>query len=312
MILSQDETVIVSSIGWADAGALWVFETRAGRVSTHKLSDAKYLSLHPGTEDHFAVVHHADGEQVRITAHSFANPPKALAGVTLGASGIAFEGEAAVWRRVPRAYVAYLKGPGLADYRLLLIDPARPAAEVIPLDWYGDSYDKDYQAVIGVAEVPDENKVLFSVQRDSHPVLYDLDRRAVVTKLSLAGRGGNPTLHFTSRTRELWADDYDTLLRLSPPAWGVKNRTVLQGAGTGCRQFIGAFSFNRDESQCVVARPFSGDVVALNTKSFRVTHTCRLGHQPLHVSLLSDGTVFSRDWKTGALLSGQLKKKWFA
>ena len=75
---------------------------------------------------------------------------------------------------------------------------------------------------------------------------------------------------------------------------------------------MGAYTFSLDESLCAVARPFSGDVVAVNTKRFRITHTCNLGHQPLTVALLSDGTVYARDWKTGRLLKGQLtKKKWF-
>jgi hypothetical protein len=58
MILSQDENLIVSSLGWTDTGGLWVLETNNGETSTFKLSDAKYLSLHIGTNDYFSVVHH--------------------------------------------------------------------------------------------------------------------------------------------------------------------------------------------------------------------------------------------------------------
>ena len=75
-------------------------------------------------------------------------------------------------------------------------------------------------------------------------------------------------------------------------------------------QFTGDYSFNRDETLCAVARPFSGDVVALDTEQFRITHYSKLGKQPLEVCLLSDGTVYSRDWKTGNFLKGKLKRKW--
>jgi hypothetical protein len=85
---------------------------------------------------------------------------------------------------------------------------------------------------------------------------------------------------------------------------------LLQGASAGCRQFIGAYSFTQDESLCAVARPFSGDVIALNMKKFKITHACNLGRQPLHVAVLEDGTVYGRDWKTGTLLQGHLKRKW--
>jgi hypothetical protein len=126
----------------------------------------------------------------------------------------------------------------------------------------------------------------------------------------LADRAGNPTLQFTTRTRELWADDYDTLLRLNSSDWSVQDSLLLQGASAGTRQFIGAYCFNQDESLCAVGRPFSGDVVAVHMKMFKITHTCNLGHQPLLPALLTDGTVYARDWKTGTLLKGQLKKKW--
>lgn len=312
MILSQDQTLIVSSLGWTDRCGLWVLQTRSADVSIHKISDAKYLSLQAGTKNYFAVIHHYDGDQLQISAHSFTDPPKMLARVIFGPTGNLFEGDTSVWKYVPKAYVAYFKRPALSDFHLFLIEPVLPSAEVVTLDWYNDLYDKGYQGVIGVVEVPDENKLIISVQRDSHPVLYDLEQRKVVRKLVLADRSGNPTLRFTQQAKELWADDYDTLLRLSPEDWSIKDMMRIQGAAIGCRQFIGAYSFNHGESLCAVARPFSGDVVALNTTKFRITHTCNLGQQPLLNSLLSDGTVYARDWKTGQLLKGQLKKKWFA
>ena len=308
MILSQSEDLIVSTCGWCDAGSLWILETRSGSVSMHTLSDAKHLSLHAGTNGHFSVMHHYDGCRVCISAHSFMNPTKVLGSVLFGPDGSRFEGDSAVWRHVPKAYVAYFKRPSLSAYYLFLIEPIRPEAESVALDWFGNSYDMMYQGVIGAVDVPDENKVIISVQRDSHPILYDTEQRKVVSKLSLAKRAGNPILRFTQQTRELWASDYDTILRLSAPDWTVADRRLLQWGN----QFIGDFTFNHDESLCAVARPFSGDVVALNTKRFKVTHTCKLGQQPLCAAILADGTVYGRDWKTGAMLKGQLRKKWFA
>ena len=287
---------------------MWVLETPRGEASTHRISDAKYLSLHGGTRDCFSVVHHYEGDRLVISAHSFVDPPKTLAGVSFGPSGNSFEGDPAVWAHLPRVYIAYFKRPTLSDFHLFLIEPDGPTAEVVTLEWYDDSYDKGYQGVIGVVRMPGEDKVIISVQRDSHPILYDLARREVILKLSLADRHGNPTLRFRQRRRELWADDYDTLLRINPSDWSIRDRMLLQDASEGCRQFIGAYCFNRDESLCAVARPFSGDAVALDTKTFKITHACHLGHQPLLVALLSNGTVYARDWKTGKLLKGRMKR----
>lgn len=307
MILSSDQDVIVSTLGWIDKGGLWVLDTRTGSVCTHRLSDASYLSVHLGQNGYFSVVHHYDGEQLRISTHSFADPAKSISQVVFGRSGHKFEGDTSSWRHVPRAYIAYFEHWGVGGYRLFVIEPVRPEAEFVILDWYDDSYDKGYQGLVGVVEVPGQDQVIISVQRDSNPVLYDLEKREKIMKLTLAGRRGNPTLQFRKHRAELWADDYDTIVCIDTSDWQVINSMLLQGADEGRSQFIGDYCFNRDETLCAVARPYSGDVVALDMNKFEVIFACALGDQPLSVALMSDGTVYSRDWQTGKLLQGILK-----
>jgi hypothetical protein len=57
---------------------------------------------------------------------------------------------------------------------------------------------------------------------------------------------------------------------------------------------------------CAVGRPFSRDVLGIDSESFAVTSRADLGEQPLDVALLSDGRVFARDWKSGCRLHGKL------
>lgn len=312
MILSPAEDLIVSSIGWTDQSALRVLETKTGRMEEFVVSEAKYLSVYPGRGGHFSVLHHYEGARIEITVHSFSDPAKALARIVFSAQGVAFDGSPPLWEAVPHAYVAYFVRPSWADFHLFLINPSRSQAEVLSLDWYDDTYDKGYQGICEVAQVPGRPEMLFSVQRDSNLVRFDVESRKVVDKIPLADRGGNPRLRFLSTKHELWATDYDTLVRLTPGTWRVENSLLLQAAGHGMmRLFAGEFAFTPDETLCVVARPFSGDVVAIDTKSFKVTHACNLGRQPLAVTILSDGSVFARDWKTGDLLQGVLKRKWF-
>jgi len=72
------------------------------------------------------------------------------------------------------------------------------------------------------------------------------------------------------------------------------------------------FSFAPDPI-CAVARPFSGDVVDLDTGSFKVKWIAQLGGQPpLEVAALRDREVVARDWKTGAVARGTLRRRWFA
>ncbi len=88
-------------------------------------------------------------------------------------------------------------------------------------------------------------------------VLHDLHNGAERGVVRLAGRSGNPMLLFRTRAREVWASDYDTIVKLDPSTWRVTDRCRLQGAAVGTMQFIGDFAFDPDKTVCAVARPFA-------------------------------------------------------
>jgi hypothetical protein len=270
------------------------------------LSDAKYLSVKAGIDDFFAVVHHWDGDRLEISAHAHSEPSRIISRVLLqrGVSGlaakpaIAFEGHLPVWERLPRAFTAFAFG----DYQLFLTDH-RGDVKVQTYAWFDDSYDKGYQGIIDVTEVPNSHLLIVSIARDSAPVLYDSRKMQAVRKLNLAGRRGNPEFRLRSSANELWASDYDSIVKLDGNTLAVKKAERVQDAPTGAMQFIGRFCFDSSESVCLIARPFCGDAVALKTDSMRQAHRVELGKQPFDISLLADGTVIARDWKTGDFLS---------
>lgn len=301
MIINSDGTQAVSTLGWVDKGALWVFA--AGNMSPRRieLSTARYLSLKEGTDDFFAVMHHWDGDRFEISAHSHAEPDRAISRLSLQAAiradaqpTVSFEGDLSAWTRLPKAFTGYAFG----DYRLLLTTHL-PDTEVQTFGWFDNSYDKGYQGIIGVTEVPNTQLLIVSVQRDSAPVLYDPQRKQLIRKLKLADRHGNPEFRHRVSANELWATDYDFIVKLNGDGLATIGAAQLQDASPGTRQFIGKFCFNSDASLCWVARPFSGDAVALDVGSMRVVERVALGDQPLDIGILADGTVRARDWKTG-------------
>ena len=146
-----------------------------------------------------------------------------------------------------------------------------------------------------------------SVQRSSELVLHDLQTGAKRRSISLAGRGGNPALQLRRDGAEVWASDYDTLLVLDRQRWKILRRARLQRAAAGTQQFIGDYSFTPDEELCVVARPFSGDVVGIDAATLRIRSSATLGRQPLEVTTWSGGEIVARDWKTGDVLRGRLE-----
>jgi hypothetical protein len=219
-------------------------------------------------------------------------------------------GDRSAWTHVPKNYVAYQQGATWSDYALIRIDASAESVEVQQFDWYGSDYDKAYQATVGVVEVPGEDALIVSVQRDSRPVLYDPVRRKKIGALRLAARNGNPTLVFRHHANEVWADDYDTIVKIQAGTWRVVKTRRLQSAVNGAGQFIGRFCFDAQETMCVVARPFSADVVALGTTNLRPRLRCRMHGQPLEAVALPDRSVVARDWKSGDLLRGDLERYW--
>jgi hypothetical protein len=220
-------------------------------------------------------------------------------------------GDELAWRGVPLLYVEYLGFEPWTDYVLVRILPSTGEIQIQRLEWYDESYDKGYQGVIGVLAVPGEDFAIVSVQRDSRLVLHDLETGTKRGLIDLGGRGGNPHLQFTNDYREIWATDYDSIVVIQGEDLRVLKKARLQDAADGCQQFIGDFSFAPDDKICAVARPFSGDVVGIDTRTLETRSIAKVGQQPLEVAALPSGRIVARDWKTGELLHGHFKRRWF-
>lgn len=307
MLISPDQRFVISNLGWVDRFAIWIYDAASDREAFLPLGDARYLSLFPcSVPDQFAVLHHYDGAEIRISIHSFDNPSDPLCTIERTAGLSAVRGDPAALGRAPRYYTAYFDPGHAGNFYLLHVEPDRPEIQVEPFEWYDNSYDKDYQGIVGVTELPSGNLII-SVQRDSHPIVFDPTTKQVVRKLSLADRAGNPTLRLAPRRGEIWADDYDTILKLDADSLNLKGSRRLQDASGQTMHFIGRWSLDATESLCLVPRPYSGDVLAISTDTLRTTQAARVGKQPLEAALLSDGRIIARDWQTGQLLKGSLR-----
>jgi len=310
MLISPDRHFIVSHLGWADKSSLWTYDAIKDSTELVPLGNARYLSLFPCQDpNQFAVLHHFDGRLIRLTVHTFNHPALPLCTIEYSSGESRLEGNPDVLQNAPRFYTAFYNPGSNADYHLISMDPNQSKIEAQKLDWYDNSYDKDYQGLVGVVELS-SGELIISVQRDSHPIVYDLKTKTVLRKLSLAGKYGNPKIRLAKRRNEIWADDYDTILKFDHPALNRKASRCLQSMLQGVSKFIGDWSFNEGESLCLVARPFNGDMVAISTDDLKTKYIANTGQQPLEGIFLGDENVIGRDWKTGALLKGTLKRKW--
>jgi hypothetical protein len=309
MLTNTAENFVISNLGWADGGGLWTFRVGEQRARRAAFGNAKYLTLHAGTGDHFSVVHHDEGSRVEITVHHFDDLGAPLGRAIVEANGSTVTGSPSTWSHVRTNYTAFYKGALWSDYALFRVDPIKGNVSVQQFDWYNDDYDKGYQGIVGATEVPGDSLLLIAVQRDSRLVLYDPIAQTKRGLVELGARGGNPSLFFRLRARELWAVDYDTIVKLDATSWRVLAARRLQDEDSqGTNQFIGDVWFNRDDTMCVVARPFSRDVIIVDLENLKTRFQCQTGQQPLQAVALADGEVVARDWKTGSLLQGRLRK----
>lgn len=313
MISDPNRTVALSSLGWVERDAIWKLDVATGEVRTIACgSGARYASLHhTGSSETFAAAHHFNGHRFEVTVRPFSDPATVLARATVdehGRGGIT--GDAKAWQTVPVLYVEYLAAEPWKDFVLVRLAPASGEVEIIRLDWYDDSYDKGYQGVIDV--VPFGDNAVFAVQRSSTLIVQNLRDPGNRRTISLADRHGNPRPELRNSGKELWAIDYDTLVVVQTSDGRMLKSIRLQDARHGMNEFVGDFSFSPRGELCMVARPFSGDVLALDPKTLKTRSSVRLGQQPLELLALSEADLVSRDWKTGALLRGTLKRRWFA
>jgi hypothetical protein len=311
MIVNPEGNVVLSSLGWVEGDAVWVLDTSSGDPTVVRFqSGARYASLHASGLNRFVVGHHFDGKRFELSVRTFAQPSVAEARAVISDHETALSGDPEAWRGLPFLFVEYLEFQPWRDFVLIRVLPSAGRVTIQRLEWYDDSYDKGYQGVTGVQSVPDDDAALIAVQRSSRLVLHDLETGRAKRFIDLADRGGSSALAFRPEAAELWATDYDTLLVLRTEDWRVIRSARLQDAAAGIQEFIGAFTFAVD-GDCVVARPFSGDVVKLD-RNLKVKRRASLGRQPLEAVALPGDAVVARDWKSGDLLQGSLKRTWFA
>jgi hypothetical protein len=308
MLTNTSESIVISNFGWVDRGGLWTYRVSEQQERHVTFGEAHHLTLYAGTDDHFSVVHHNDGTRVEISVHRFDDVSMALGRAVVEAEGSSVSGSASAWAHVPTNYAAYYKGPETADFVLIRVDPVNQRVSLQQFNWYTDKdYDKGFQGVVGVTEIPGDSRLLISVQRDSRLVLYDPIAQRKRRLIELAGRGSVRALFFTSRTKTLWAQDHDTIVKLDPRHFRIlSSHRIGATDGPSFGQLVGSFWLNRDETMCVVPRPHAGDVVALDPIDLKIQSRCTTGHQPLAAVALATGSVIARDWQTGSLLRGQL------
>ncbi len=189
MLVSSDETAVLSTVGWVDHGGFLAWDPESGITQTVEVDDSPYLDLLPGVDDYFAVVHHGQAGGYSVSARHLSEVTDEIARLTIRNDQAEIEGDLEVWGRLPQFYGGWdPSGPdgGRFPYSVVRIDAVSRHCEVQRMEWLtGPTYDLGYQQMMTPRGLPAGLTVLVPVQRSSRPVIYDWDNREVAGHLAL-------------------------------------------------------------------------------------------------------------------------------
>jgi hypothetical protein len=288
---------LLSNFGWVDHGRIWSYDHSRRDVRMIEISEADWLDISRGNSSETFVAAYSLGGRYILEAHNADSSGGIVASVEVAGERALFSGDRAAFEG--NTLFLYRLRNGAMPYGLVEIGPKGVSARPIP--WFTDrEYDTMYQSVTSVLELP-TGELLFGSQRGSALVLCDPIDLRPIRRVPLADRGGNHAPFLRSGGTEVWAVDYDTVVRLDTDTLTVQDTWYGQPATDGTRMFLGDVWCADDRSPLLIARPGSGDVVMIDTDSLRIRQAWRTGRQPFTAALV-DGELIARDWKTGDLL----------
>ena len=296
---------------WSDGHKLWQHDIPSGRQEPLSLRiEAPVVQVYSSGHGHFSVGHYFASQRFEVTVHDFTEPSEVKARAVLDPGGNKLEGDITSWSEVPLVNVVeYFHGPRIGSY-FFEIRPDCGQVQLQRIEWYDDSYDKGYENINSVLRLGREALAVVSVTRRSELILHDLNTGGKVGTVPLPGgvAGGARPLLLHNAEQEIWTVNYDTMVVVRRSDWQILRSSRLQLTDSPrSRLFVGDFSFAPDEELCVVARPYSGDILGLDVSTLEVKYVAKLGQQPLNVVALPGREVLAFDWRTEALLRGKLR-----
>jgi hypothetical protein len=300
MIVDSAERRAVGWLKWSDRCSIWSLEIASGTVTKIPFPEAARISFHAGRSGLFSVLEVISVDRFRVTIRDAADPIVSLAHVNLSRDGADFTGDQSLWAFVPTAYYILMSiSPSVSNALIVLDAQERIVEWISPMPDSGPDFGEGHS---GVVQVPGTDQLLILKHKESETLLYDYVRRKSLNVVRFGNRGGNLEPVFRKNAHEVLAIDYDTLAVLDTSTWTQTRYRQLQAEVDGIRRYVGNLFITRDETRCVVARPFNSDVAILTTDEYEIERTVPVPGSPYDVAMLSSGRVICRDGQTGRFI----------
>jgi hypothetical protein len=144
---------------------------------------------------------------------------------------------------------------------------------------------------------------LLSDHGSSDPLVFDIETRKITHRIALGSTYGFPKFLTHQPSGKIFVLVFDKL-------WVIgQNLEVLQGpldiqnqSQNGSRLGVGEMAFTPLGTHCVIARPSSRDILAVETSSFRSSQKAIVNGEPFEATATEEEIVVARDRNNGNLL----------
>jgi hypothetical protein len=158
VLVSRDETLVLSTVGSVDHGGFLCWDPESGSTRTVPVDDSPFLNLLPGVDDYYAVVHHGRAGGYWVSARHLSEVSHEISRLTISDDRADIEGDLEVWGQLPQFYGGWdPSGPdgGRFPYSVVRIDAVSRHCEVQRMEWLtGPAYDLGYQQMMTPLGLP--------------------------------------------------------------------------------------------------------------------------------------------------------------
>lgn len=245
--------------------------------------------------------------QIEIRALRF-DDPSAVCARTAWPQGEP-SGDARAWRHLPRYWLASTNAgrPSMCAMRVDEFGALHP----IPLDWpVGDEGENAPQLLRCDLSTGD---IVVGKYRSNEIVFCDAETGAMKEGVVLAGNAYSVRdIQFHQPSQTMWVMGYDMLFRFDQKTRKLERSKEVQpptpyefDPREKLRSWAGDFVLQPERKRVCIARPFEGDVIAVDWERLAPVAVAKTGGKPAYLAAFGD-LIIARDWRTGETLRATL------
>jgi hypothetical protein len=216
-------------------------------------------------------------------------------------------GDASAWRHLPRYWMASVAPGSSCAMRLDENGGLRP----VLLDW--PVGDEGQESPMLLRRDPSNGDIVVGKYSSNEVLFCDADTGVPKQGVMLEGNARSVRdIQLDQPSQTMWVLGYDMLFRFAQKTRKLERSAQVQpptpyesGVREKVRSWVGDFVVQPEQKRVCIARPFAGDVVAVDWETLAPVAVAKTGGEPAYLAAFGD-LIVARDWRTGETLRATL------